>query len=464
MMWYCGSCSFPIDAKSVSLWPAIQRRTKSLSMDFGGLGLPNLIYEWVERCSASHERCIQADRIQKPARILDVGLAQGDTIKLVDYNARSTHHYVALSHCWGDTSTVLSTKRRSLTCRKSSVAFEDMPKTFQDAVALTRQLGVRYLWIDALCIVQDDTEDWAMEAAKMGAIYESAWLTISAMSAVDSSKGLFPSKSLAIDVNDMTSKNIPIVYAHRPTTVFPGVDHAPSLFTWVHGRPSEPSWPLISRKWAMQERLLSRRVVHFTAHEMVWECRESLWCECGGVAGKETNKQAYVQEVEEIARNRLDPTKTLHQWLCLVQEYCMMKLTFRDDVLPAFSGIAQDFSDSSLGRYLAGMWEASLPAALCWRSSPNRGRSARELNPPSTSFEIALNRRPGQYVAPTWSWASVDGQISTMPFLYHEFKSTCRAQVLDASSNLSSSDVFGRVSYAVLELWAPVFETVIEHD
>jgi hypothetical protein len=171
------------------------------------------------------------------------------------YIKRRTGEIVTLSHCWCSGSIQpQTTTKDTLEDRISLVEFDASSKTFAQAVEITRSLGVRYLWIDSLCIIQDSQEDWARESEKMGDIYHSATLTLSAASAQNTTQGLFP------DPNERRSLQ----------TVFelscPGLSGTTSLIV-VRPRHHDPSNPwklshasttcgkskLSTRGWVIQE-------------------------------------------------------------------------------------------------------------------------------------------------------------------------------------------------------------------
>ncbi|KAH9207793.1 heterokaryon incompatibility, partial [Leptodontidium sp. 2 PMI_412] len=157
--------------------------------------------------------------------------------------------YVALSHCWGGSILPRATKA-TIQLLKSTIDWGSLTKTFQDAITLTRKLGFHYIWIDSLCIIQDDENDWRVESLKMADIYENAELVVSATGAKDGSEGLFRErKPVQILASDDTQDS--------------------STFN-----------PLLTRAWAFQEKLLATRIVHFADHELVWECKETQRCEC----------------------------------------------------------------------------------------------------------------------------------------------------------------------------------------
>lgn len=127
-----------------------------------------------------------------PSRLLQVGTDISAEVRLVE-NLSVSGQYMTLSYCWGS-SRPLTTTRGTLQQRKTKIALEDLPKTFRDAVHITRRLGIPYLWIDSLCIIQDELQDWEVESSKMAGIYSGSYLNLAAMSSVDSRGGCVPER------------------------------------------------------------------------------------------------------------------------------------------------------------------------------------------------------------------------------------------------------------------------------
>lgn len=232
------------------------------------------ILSWLEMCRTYHSECtstISGTSINEsfdsplPSRVLDLDHRENSRyIRLLE--TKGIHgQYCALSHCWGrPDKPPICTTRTTLQTHIRGIAIAKLPQTFKDAVTVTRKIGIRYLWIDSLCIVQDDEEDWRKEASKMGKVYERAILTIAASGAHDSHEGCFISKS-----SDLCSEHVPYYPRDHDTT--------PSGSFFLHQifDPS-PEWgPLQNRGWAFQEWYLSRRVVHFTTGGVSWKCKES---------------------------------------------------------------------------------------------------------------------------------------------------------------------------------------------
>jgi hypothetical protein len=164
------------------------------------------ILSWLERCDSKHPKCTHAQAlVPLPARLLDLSSLptrqemlryQGDprelfsskAFRLVD-KSKCVGRYVALSYCWGETLAYKTTMHNLQEHKTKGITYAEIPKTLQDAVFLVRYLGLQYVWIDCVCIVQDDLADWEREAAQMGRIYSLAYLTIAATRASHCGEG-----------------------------------------------------------------------------------------------------------------------------------------------------------------------------------------------------------------------------------------------------------------------------------
>lgn len=158
----------------------------------------DMISTWIKDCHDDHPACKPSTSSGTlPTRVIDVGSPDGRTEpRLCDTNGEPGD-YIALSHCWGGRQPLRTTKE-NICSMKTCIPWAKLPNTFQDAISVTRRLGIRYLWIDSLCIVQDDAQDWEREAAKMALIFEAAYITIAATAATNGSVCiLFPDYSLS---------------------------------------------------------------------------------------------------------------------------------------------------------------------------------------------------------------------------------------------------------------------------
>jgi hypothetical protein len=224
---------------------------------------------WIVDCVQNHPSCHKPSKgIPIRKRLLDL---RGDSIVLREDLGADTA-YACLSHCWGQKAVTKATKA-NIHDFKENIQFDSLSRTFQDAVEICRRLGIWFLWIDSLCIIQDKDEDWRYQAAQMADIYEQAYFTIAATKAKDGSKGCF---SLA-----------------DPGHISKAIREREGLFVrrHVHAFPEEyESYngghvgvaPLFERGWTYQEQLLSPRLLHFCESEVVWQCKRGIRQEGGG--------------------------------------------------------------------------------------------------------------------------------------------------------------------------------------
>ena len=150
----------------------------------------DFIESQIASCEQEHVCCVPLGESPLPKRVLDVQDVSG-LIKLIETAGGDKTAYTALSHCWGASPRVLKTTHYNIQSHLSGIPWTDLPRTFQDVIALTRCLGIRCIWIDSLCIMQGDTLDWEIQSSKMGQIYSSSFLCIAATGSEDSDGGLF---------------------------------------------------------------------------------------------------------------------------------------------------------------------------------------------------------------------------------------------------------------------------------
>ncbi|KAI1352888.1 HET-domain-containing protein [Xylaria sp. FL0043] len=446
-----------------------------------------LTNKWLLDCELNHPQCSAHKSSALPTRVLDVGDSlAAPSIHLLETEPGQCAKYVALSYCWGKTGNITTTKS-TLKERKKHIAWSTLPRSFRDAIEVVRSLGIRYLWVDALCIIQDDVADWESESAKMADVYENAFLTISTDAALDPTQGIFtarrndmvstadtlgtgrarPARNVAIEEFTVTDKagNTCIVYAREP------LNHSDIISPRSY---YDVTYPLMSRAWTLQERLLSGRILHVTAAELVWECKTTLRCECDTIsresdyiAGNPSPKIAYdiaMQSIIEEGKNNLlniksqnskqydrpQTPKTSREWILLIGGYSNRMLTYATDKLPAISALARRFSltdELPVPRtYLAGLWLEDFPWLLCWRV-----------------FQRRFERRADTYCAPTWSWASLSTPVIWDTQVFEARAG--RVEVLCAAATpVVSANVFGRVQGAFAVLRGPVQRAVLEVD
>ncbi|KAF2245985.1 HET-domain-containing protein [Trematosphaeria pertusa] len=235
----------------------------------------------LDECMTSHNSCKDLGQPQLPKRVLSLQShgPHNISIRLVEPQGEFDS-YAALSHCWGHEQRCTLTKS-SLQARKQGIPWDTIPKTFKDAIRFCLMLGIRYIWVDSLCIIQDDEKDWEIESSKMADIYQFAYLTLAATASPGDSQGCYPETSVSADDLEI---HIPEDVGACRIAVRRPLKH------WDNLIPSQlkQQFPLLSRAWVFQERILSPRVLHFCKSELVWECRQLSVCECAGL-GQESS-------------------------------------------------------------------------------------------------------------------------------------------------------------------------------
>jgi hypothetical protein len=165
---------------------------------------------WLDQCIGQHLRCKDEAQWALPTPVIDVTpLNDRGDVKLVDRaNRMLTERYIALSHCWGRKTIECRTTRQTIEARKKCISFEGLPKSFRDAVTFTRGLGVRYLWIDSICIIQEDKKDLRNESSLMSHVYGNSFATLAAVHAKDCSGGLYSKSGPTFETLRLPSCNI----------------------------------------------------------------------------------------------------------------------------------------------------------------------------------------------------------------------------------------------------------------
>lgn len=341
-----------------------------------------------------------------PTRVLDVGIDAGNYPRLRHGKyCKNGGGYLALSHCWGSPieHPIPRTLRANVDERFEKISMDILPKTFQDAVTLTRKLGLRYLWIDSICIVQDDYEDWRSEASRMEDVYKYAVCTIAAADSGNSSEGLFYERSYS----GLHPYTLELQCPDEPDGVLRVVFPPPDTFEEELIDKSH----LAARAWTLQERALSRRILHFTKEKLIWECRAGCASDTSPEEGQygvghylpkllmdelavrhkmmpadapsPYDKVAKTStELKPIVWGHIGYTNTMRKdmlakpeqdvaelWLYMVANYSRRSITMESDRFPALQGLAKEFRGLIGGRYLAGLWQNDLANGLMWTPS-----------------------------------------------------------------------------------------------
>ncbi|EON95747.1 putative het domain protein [Phaeoacremonium minimum UCRPA7] len=332
----------------------------------------------MEKCLSNHSQCSAlGEGGPRPGRVLYIEDPKSLAVRLVDdTSSMEPQPYACLSHRWTEQTESSSLTLDRLETFKKQIPTDLLYPLLRDAFEAAGRLGFRYMWIDCLCICQDDLDDWNRQASGMSAIYENAVVTISALDAQINDWRLFakhpPEKTQKLCTRDGQTIMISELNKEHPFFV-------DTVGTKYRASSVEKGFPLLTRGWVYQERLLARRIIHFTRNEVIWECKEAMSCECGH------NEGAW-KMVKREAPSLSDMT-----WSGICAEYTKTELSIDADKLPALSGVARRFGEAHGWTYLAGVWreDPDLCALLLWFSSKSHVRK----------------RIPG---LPSWSWASVE--------------------------------------------------------
>jgi hypothetical protein len=313
-----------------------------------------------------------------PSRVIEIGWMRGSqepSLRLLQNPP--WENYVALSYCWGGDQpikTTLSTIQQF----SSALPFSELPKSLRDAVLTTFSLSLRLLWVDSLCIIQDNSVETAKEIASMPQVYQNAHVTISA------------ARSACCQDGFLHEISMPSAQSEVFKLPFCCPDGNVGSVNLLH----EPDFwdPIERRAWPLQEFLLSRRILKYGSYQLSWSCL------CVGLHENEDAKVKWFRQRDQrflTLRWRYHDSRynTSDSWRHLVQEYTSRKLMESKDRLLAISGLATDIGTRRDDTYLGGLWLRDLPVGLLWQVTSDR------------------QPRPREYRAPSWSWASVDGPV-----------------------------------------------------
>lgn len=383
-------------------------------------------------------------RQTSPTRLLEVGRHGDVHIRLVEGEGTRSAPYIALTYCWGGDVSVKTTLA-NLHDMASGISISTLPQVFQDAIQITRDLGVSYLWIDAMCILQDSPADWELESARMADVYSQAFLTIAAASSTAASQGFIrerpPTREFAVDwISDDGS----------PTLVKGRLDPTGNFL--VSHRPELP-WSL--RGWTLQEHVLSTRVVMFSDIEIQWSCQSSQHCECRGLDN-------FMHRFIYASIHKMQSPRAVYRyWQNIVaSDYSKRELTQGQDKLPALSGIASVVSKQTGSDYVAGLWADNLIRDLCWY---------RNIYP--QNLEKKPSSLPREYRAPSFSWASIEDEIiyarsmeidtGVLDGWSGEDEWVSKSECCDTFSRVIGQNPYGRVSDAWVKLQGPLVPCVL---
>ncbi|KAL9113668.1 MAG: hypothetical protein Q9227_002113 [Pyrenula ochraceoflavens] len=397
---------------------------------------------WVEHCVERHENCAANTSVRLPLRVLDLGCPSPSRVRLLEPNG-AKGSYAALSYCWGRKGQ-LTTTTKTIVERLNGIHLVELPKTFQDAVLVTRLLGIRYLWIDALCICQDDREDWARESSKMGSYYSEAYVTIAADAAEHSWAGCFVSREARVHIQ----VNINLGDGSRRSLL--AFRSSPRWAIHEGERLMLKNHPLDDRGWTLQERALSRRILHFCKDQIYFECDEHFLSEDGYCHIGRWQSLDAEPPLQDDHSHRSYVHSRHNLWNALLNNYSGRRLTKRCDKLPALSGLARVFQNRLQADYVAGLWSDTLVEDLLWTTHPS---------PEPIS---SIDSQP--YFAPSWSWASIERGVRVANRASIDAIDDKIATIVDYGVELKTPDPFGEVAEGWIKIKAPLIPLTLNDE
>lgn len=374
-----------------------------------------LARRWLDDCVKNHERCNsrQEDTVWRPTRLLKIEQNEHleTSIRLIKTaEAKPAGPYGTVTHRWGFTA---EDKQRVILTQatypklSTGISLSSMPRLFQDIINIACQLGLRYIWIDAFCIFQDnDNSDWQRESSLMQKVYTNSSCNLSAADATSCSESLINARNPGL----ITFPVIELKCSHRNQPLAPASQqyliYDPSF--WKH----EVTEALVNtRGWVLQERVLSPRVLHLGKRQVMWECCEhsaaetfpdglhAQTLEAGRAVSKEND--LFFDTTRSYRDRKGEELDLYYLWTRLVESYTACKLTFQSDKLIACSGLAKIIQARIEDEYVAGMWRKYLEHELLWQP---------EVPNPSQQKKSHL---------PSWTWASTDRPCRRDPVQYY---------------------------------------------
>ncbi|CAH0033252.1 unnamed protein product [Clonostachys rhizophaga] len=371
-----------------------------------------ILSQWIRLCDSSHTTCVPKKQRFMPTRLLDTQT----TLRLVESKGKYSSRYVALSHCWGQLGEgqMFRAFHRNMNQLKAGIDIETLPATFRDAVTITRGLGVQYLWIDSICIIQDDSSDWETESHKMEDVFSCAYFTISASSSPSSLAGFLTPRTPRTSVH-LSLEGSETVYVTNNIDDF-DQDVEQSV--------------LNSRGWVFQERALSRRTLYFTSGQVYWECGAGVYCET--LASLKNSRAAFLGD-PHFPSVALKYHRGGKQVLIqdLYERYSRLSFTYPTDRAVAILGLQQRLGRAFRTKAAYGLLEAYVARGLLWMR--DQKHDLKKIVP-------AVGKP-----IPSWSWFSQEGSIRYMKLEFErvswsdnvDFQSPFRTLSNEESSHLS---------------------------
>jgi hypothetical protein len=393
----------------------------------------NACMTMLKQCQ-EHESCESQTVPFLPTRVIDLQDPNRPKLCIAGQNQKA--FYVALSYCWGGPQGVLLTVD-TLDAKTQGLCLEDLSQTIRDATDVTAKLGYRYLWIDALCIIQDNQRDKRSEIEAMGSIYRNATLTIAASDSKGAREGFL--------------KSLPKSPACKLPFYLPNNRLGNIEVEQYRLYANQENWHLNTRAWTMQEELLSPRMLFFANGEIRWQCLSVYKKRVLGASSVDlevwqgvprlprevfltsgNTKYEAPHSPDDNNSNERIRKEQQDLWPAIIKNYTSRNITDPLDRLPALAGIIGELEKVWVDKCMAGLWNKSFPEHLLWQKvfGNYQGCTA----PVYKGCECRSSPKPRpKILAPTWSWLSCEQAVTfdnNIQFRNCEIIS-CSVQLLD---------------------------------
>ncbi|KNB14149.1 hypothetical protein FOXG_13073 [Fusarium oxysporum f. sp. lycopersici 4287] len=381
---------------------------------------------WIGVCDKNHPSCMARAApppdARMPTRLLDLGTGDSTTWRIIE-TQQDRVPYVALSHRWTENTPTLLQKNYDAYCDPQPDSI--LPQNYRDMLDICRAIQIRYIWIDSLCIIQDDNgADFRHEAPIMLDVYRYAFLTLMILWEFSDStvfRECRPStiarprpqsyKRTELTETDQGSwytclKNLVISEAAVPSKdsmsnahnyAFVRVENTGSYNFDVNNA------PINKRAWVLQERSLSRRILCLGNEQLYWECDGQI---TAPLIANEASPNGLPSITQRESLCSLSGTHSVRSWNSLLEEYTARQLTYEEDRLVALSGVARAVAKLTGHTYFAGIWAESWMLDLLWE--PDRAR-------PESARAKPITMGVSSMVLPSWSWLSFPGSVIPGP-------------------------------------------------
>ena len=352
-----------------------------------------LAKRWLGDCLASHNACTDGSDPIAPTRLVDVGTGGAiDNIRVIETQGMRAP-YAYLSYIWGGNIPFPLSTSNYAQMLGGGLPFADLKTTVADGISIVRSCGLRYVWIDSLCIVQDSEEDRMRELPSMPKYLQNATFVLSAASSKNADQGLFRERVSSLHrlgTGRFTQRPL------RFTDITPSAAECDLyLRDFLESATNTFRETMLSRCWLIQELILPRRLLVWGADQVYWTCRTCLWSE-GSVVVEDPSWVKYLPPPEGAAASPNGISRSHLTWYSLVELYSSARVTVASDRLHAIQAFKEQFARRSIqSAYVAGLWVDDMANGLLWYVE-----------------RLKAEKAYGSPPAPTWSWASIDGCVT----------------------------------------------------